>query len=502
MPIHKHKKSRFFQPGFFDSEAAAAKIPALIPRNFPGILGEMQNFRNLITIAGVMVLAGLALLAAELHKTVQLEINGDARTVTTWAVTVGGLLQQQGITLDPADYLAPPASAWLNAGSTIRIQPAYPVNLLADGRYSQLTTAERKPGNILAEAGIALYPGDVLLVNGLPAQPEKALDQAAGQTLQLHRAVPVTIITPQNRQTIYSSAPTLGRALWEAGITFTSADRLDPPADTPLSGPIEAHFQPARRLDITLGDRTVTAFSTAPTVGQALAEAGVALQGLDYSLPAEGKHVPANGKIKVVRVQEQISLSQEPLPNEIEFQPDPELEIDNQRFISIGVYGVKAQQERVRLEDGKEVSRQVTAEWVAREPENRVIGYGTKISKKTAKVPGGTIEYWRAVPMYATSYSPCRLGVPQCNDVTASGLKLQKGVAGVAKSWYGYTVGQRVYVPGYGTAVIADFGNGLPGKNLIDLGYSESDFKVWHQDVTVYFLWPPPPPEQIMWVLP
>ena len=191
------------------------------------------------------MLAGLALLAAELHKTVQLEINGDARTVTTWAVTVGGLLQQQGITLDPADYLAPPASAWLNAGSTIRIQPAYPVNLLADGRYSQLTTAERKPGNILAEAGIALYPGDVLLVNGLPAQPEQALDQAAGQTLQLHRAVPVTIITPQNRQTIYSSAPTLGRALWEAGITFTSADRLDPPADTPLSGPIEAHFLPA-----------------------------------------------------------------------------------------------------------------------------------------------------------------------------------------------------------------------------------------------------------------
>lgn len=462
----------------------------------------MLKIRSLFALAVVMVLAGLALIAGELHKTVQLEINGNTRTVNTWALTTGGLLRLQGIVLAPADRLAPEAATWLHEHSTIRIQRAYPVNLLVDGRYRQLTTPERLPENILAEAGIALYPGDMLLVDGMPVQRNQRLSDAGGHTLQVRRAVPVTITTPQGTQTIYSSAPTLGKALLEAGITFTSADRLEPPADTPLSGSVEARFQPARALEITLDDRTVSVFSAAPTVGEALAEAGLALQGLDYSFPAAEKKIPGSGKIKVVRVQEQIILSQEPLPNETEFQPDPELEIDNQRFIEIGTFGVKAQQERVRLEDGQEVKRQVTAEWVAREPENRVIGYGTKISKKTAKVPDGTIEYWRAVPMYATSYSPCRLGVPQCNDVTASGLKLQKGVAGVAKSWYGYTVGQRVYVPGYGTAVIADFGNGLPGRYLIDLGYSESDFKVWHQNVTVYFLWPPPPPEQIMWVLP
>jgi resuscitation-promoting factor RpfB len=156
----------------------------------------------------------------------------------------------------------------------------------------------------------------------------------------------------------------------------------------------------------------------------------------------------------------------------------------------------------MRYENGQETSRSVEAEWLAQQPETRIVGYGTNITKKILEVPGGEIEYWRAVPMYATSYSPCRLGVPQCNDVTALGIKLQKGVAGVAKSWYAFTAGQQVYVPGYGAAIIADFGNGLPGKNLIDLGFSESDFELWHRDVTVYFLWPPPPPEQIRYVLP
>jgi hypothetical protein len=61
-----------------------------------------------------------------------------------------------------------------------------------------------------------------------------------------------------------------------------------------------------------------------------------------------------------------------------------------------------------------------------------------------------------------------------------------------------------VYVPGYGKAVIVD--NGRPpsftGGYWIDLAYSDDETASWAKWVTVYFITPLPPPEDIIWVLP
>jgi hypothetical protein len=48
---------------------------------------------------------------------------------------------------------------------------------------------------------------------------------------------------------------------------------------------------------------------------------------------------------------------------------------------------------------------------------------GTKVVVRTMEVGGKTIEYWRKVNIYATSYSPCRLGTGKCDNVTASGMQ-------------------------------------------------------------------------------
>jgi uncharacterized protein YabE (DUF348 family) len=451
----------------------------------------------------LLVVIGLALIGLELQKNVTLVVNGQARTISTWGLTVGNLLAKETIRLSTADRLQPVASAWLNEGSVIQLTRASMVSILADGKQRSMRTPLQRAGNILAMAGIRLYPEDQVLVDGEPLSAEQKLPFSGLHTVSVRRAVRVRLETPTGVKTFYSAAPTLGKALWEAGISLQEGDHLAPAAETPLDGPVQASYTPAREITILVDGKQIRTRSAAKNVGEALAEAGLALQGLDYSQPAAHSPLPASGKIDVVRVQEKLEIAQEPMAYEIEYQPDPSLEIDNQRIIESGAFGVMAQQVRLRLENGVEVSRTIEGEWLAREPQNRVIGYGTQITKKVANTAEGKIEYWRAIQMYATSYSPCRLGVPNyCHDITASGLKLQKGVAGVAKSWYGYVVGQRVYVPGYGVAVIADFGNGIPGKYLIDLGFSDHDYQPWHQNVTVYFLWPPPPPEQIMWVLP
>ena len=48
------------------------------------------------------------------------------------------------------------------------------------------------------------------------------------------------------------------------------------------------------------------------------------------------------------------------------------------------------------------------------QPVDQVLGYGTQVVTQTVDTPDGQLEYWRAVTVYATSYSPCRSGVERC----------------------------------------------------------------------------------------
>jgi 3D (Asp-Asp-Asp) domain-containing protein len=239
-----------------------------------------------------------------------------------------------------------------------------------------------------------------------------------------------------------------------------------------------------------------------PTVGDALAQIGIALVGLDYSQPGINKPLPENGRIRVVRVQEQIQVELEPIPFDTIYQPSADLELDNFQVLDPGNYGIRANRIRVRLEEGQEVSRSVEETWVAVEAEPRVLGYGTKIEVRVLNTADGRIEYWRAVPVYATSYSPCNLGLDGCNSTTASGKTLKKGMIGVIRSWYNLMRGWLVYIPGYGYATIEDIGAGVPGRHWIDLGFTDEQYESWHTWTTLYFITPSPSLDVIPWILP
>ena len=116
--------------------------------------------------------------------------------------------------------------------------------------------------------------------------------------------------------------------------------------------------------------------------------------------------------------------------------------------------------------------------------------------------PYGPVEYWRAVPMYATSYSPSRAGTPldaPWFGITRSGKVLKKGM--VAIDMRLIPLGTPLYVPGYGLAIAEDTGSGVRGR-MIDLGYEDDNFISWSTYLTVYLRTPVPPPSQITWILP
>ena len=252
---------------------------------------------------------------------------------------------------------------------------------------------------------------------------------------------------------------------------------------------------------IELKDEVIEVNTAAKTVAEALVEGGLALQAADYSIPDAQADIPENGKISVVRVREEFTLTQTNIPFSVDYIQSGEVELDQREVVQAGEFGVEVTRTRVIYEDDQEVSRVEEVTWVAKEPKEQLTGLGTKVVVRTMDTPNGPIEYWRAVNVYATSYSPCRLGIENyCSSGTASGLTAQHGVIAVTRAWYNLMVGQRLYVPGYGIGVVGDIGGGIPGKYWIDLAYSDNDWVAWYHNVTAYFL--TPVPDNIPWILP
>jgi len=382
-------------------------------------------------------------------------------------------------------------------------QPTTPptVRIIDSDKTITLLTDERVPSVLLGQAGITLNPNDRALLNGLPIALDGPMTNTP-ITLQIRRAVAIILITPDGEEHLQSSAFTVGEVLQEAGIQPSPGDQIAPPLHSPIIGqvssppisnlPITIYYSRSRALTIGTNGKSIRIQSSARTVGEALAEAGIPLLGLDYSLPAENEALPSDGQIRVVRVSESVVLAQKPIPFESEVQASADVPLDQTQILQPGESGLTVERIRIRYEDGEEVSRLTEDETLVRPPKTRILGYGTKVELKTATVDGVQIEYWRAVQMYATSYSPCRSGADQCYPGTSSGQSLRKGLVGLRQSWYLSMQGQQLYIPGYGLASVADVCGGCVGKPWIDLGYSDNDYEQWSSWVTVYFLTPVP----------
>jgi len=379
-------------------------------------------------------------------------------------------------------------------------QPAIPptVTIIDSGQVITLQTDLRNPTSILAQVGIKLNSNDRVLSNGHSAALNEPIHDDP-IVIQIRRAVALTLVTSNGQQQIESSTFTVGDVLTELSVQLNTVDMVDPPLNSPIESGMTITIAQSRTLNISVDGTTIQVQSSARTVGGALAKAGIPLFGLDQAIPSENEALPSDGNIKVVRISESVVLTQKPIPFESEFVASAEVPLDQTQILSPGESGLSIQRIRIRYENGQEVSRVTEDETMVRPPKTRTLGYGTKIEAKTAVVDGVTIEYWRAVQMYATSYSPCRSGGDRCYTGTSSGKSLAKGMVALRYSWYLSMGGQPLYIPGYGYATVEDVCGGCVGKPWIDLGYSDDDFEAWHSWVTVYFL--TPVPQNIVYIL-
>ncbi len=436
------------------------------------------------------------------EETFTVRDEGVAIPVTGSYETVGEVLAAAGVTVTAHDLVAPAPNAAADPATPIAVDRAAEVTVIDEDSVTTYYTHQATLGDFLEEAELATPPGARLLADGAPLAPAE-IDGAPLPARVIFDPYKRAIITDgEERRAVRTTALTVGEALVEAGIALGAHDTVRPPRETPLSAEMDIIIERAAPYVVTADGHTVEVSSDATAVFDVLADNGIALGPLDYTRPALDAAVNPGDTIEVVRVTERIDTEEVAVPFETVFEAVADMPIDTLVEGSPGSDGLLQRRTRVRLENGVEVSRAPDGETLLVAPVNRVLRYGTQIVMRTIDTPSGPVEYWRVVTMRVTSYTATSAGKKPGEPgygITASGVQAGTGVIAVDPTVIPFR--SYVYVPGYGVAFAGDTGGGIKGR-FIDLGYDEDEFQSWRGTVDVYYLGPPPPADEIRWILP
>ncbi|MHB8087738.1 MAG: ubiquitin-like domain-containing protein [Anaerolineaceae bacterium] len=448
----------------------------------------------LIFLTLIGIIAGYLLMGRQLTITV----DGESSQVMTHALTVRGALRSIGVNLTPLDQVSPPASSSLSKITEIKVQLSHPIQVWNDSTktLTAVDTAATTPAEILVTAGILPGAGDAIRLNGLVVPMDQPLNIMGSFVLQYTPAISLDLNLDGVETSFYTAAFSVGTALWEKGINIHGGDALSQSFTGSVDAQSALMINKARSLIITADGKDISTYATAASVGEVLAKVGVSLQDLDYSKPAESDPLPEDGRIFVVRVREEVLREQQSIPFTTTTQTDDTMESGQTQTITAGENGLQVATVRIRYEDGEEVSRETEETIVLKEPVTAVVVAGSKLVVSTIQACDVPVNYYKAVTVTATSYSPCNSGSDTCLPKTAMGTTVKKGVLAVDSTWWPTLKGTQICVPGYGIGVVQDTGSYPGTHHWIDLGYTDAEFAAAGQltfyNLTVYLLGPFP----------
>ena len=458
----------------------------------------MAGIIFLLVLSG-LIAAGYA--AAQESYTLYLD-DHLPQTVSGNFGTVAEVLAAAGIETRPEDLVVPGLTDTAVPHTGIQIIRAQAVTVRSEAGTQTYWTRQSTIGAFLVEWGVLPQRTDQIAADGLPVSFAMLDQTPLPQTLEIGRFVTITILDGGQQQTVRTATQTVGSALAEAGIEVYGSDGVTPTLGAWLQPNMTIQVRRSFPLTIAVDGRIIQIRSHHSSVLDVLAEAGIGLVGYDYTKPGPETPLKANDTIQVIRVTEDFRLVDQSIQYQTLWQASDQLDLDTTALISAGQPGIQRQRVRVRYENGVEVSQTVDGEWVAQQPVNQVIGYGTRINVQTIDTPDGPLEYWRVVRMRVTSYTAASSGKapdhPQYG-ITASGVLAGNGVVAIDRSVVPFR--SYVYVPGYGRALAGDTGGGVRGR-WIDLGYDQDKYVSWSGYVDVYYLTPVPAPEDINYLLP
>jgi uncharacterized protein YabE (DUF348 family) len=470
----------------------------------------MKNFAGRHRLAGFLLLilvvtvVSVILINGPWLKISQYTIIDGGETVTIQGDfdTVGQVLSVTEITMLPQDQVSPSISDAPDPQTPIMILRAKEVTLVMDGKIQTYWTVQSGLASFLDEAGITLQRNDLIFADEQQIPLNPLANAPLPGAFEIRHLTNVTIHDGQEVFNLQTQAQTVSEVLQEAGIAVNEADKVSPDLHVWLNPNAEIQVDRAIPYTIIADNQQFQTLSHSTETLTVLAEASLALIGQDFTIPGPDVELTAGDTIQVIRVTEDFLIEEESIPNESLWQGTDELELDQRSLLSTGAPGVMKRRWQIRYENGNEVSRELDDEWVAHEPINEIMGFGTRVVVRTLDTPEGPIEYSRVVRMKVTAYTAASAGKSPDDPgygITASGVPAGTGVVAIDPTVVPFR--STLYVPGYGMAFAGDTGGGVKGR-FIDLGYDDGELIAWSGYVDVYYLTPVPLAEQINYLIP
>jgi uncharacterized protein YabE (DUF348 family) len=353
-----------------------------------------RRWRSLL-LGGLIMAAvgGAALLTWTQSKPVTIIVDGNAHPTRTRAETVGDMLRELSIGVTPSDRVTPELAAPISADMIVRVERARAVALTVDGTLRSVWTPDTNPADILSAAGVTLDPGDRVILDGTHSRYEDLSRWPVPvAAIQVRHTVSLQVDDDGALHIIQTTSDTIGEALFEAGITLYLADRVTPPLSSRIPAQTESLLIRIRRaipLTITVDGRQFQA-RTRPlpnvTVADALADAGVALIGLDVVVPDEATPITPGMDIRVIRVRDEIQIEQRQVPFATRYQPTSALPSGERILRREGEPGVQSVRWRIRYEDDMMAAQTLESVTLLRAPIDRLILYGTGVSRSALEL--------------------------------------------------------------------------------------------------------------------
>ena len=469
-------------------------------------------------LLGLLVLLVLASGCQSGPRRVVVEINGRSFQHTTRQRLGRNVLRELGLVLAQEDLASFPSEARVARGIPIRVALARRFDLIDDGEVTHLRSHARDVAGVLTRFGIDVGPRDQLVLGGVPCGVGTPISHPttpdAGDTAAWIRQIrrPIALSVRRSRRfevrdgstviEAHTTEGTVGEALAQNGIVVQEGDQVTPPLVSPIESGLSVSIERSTPIVLDVGGVPQRVRSRLSTVAAVMEDAGITLADDDYVLPSADAPIIEGLRLAVVRVQRQAYVEEVPISFEERWEPDPEMQIDERRISEWGREGAQRKRVSVVYENRSEASREVEDEWVARQPRDRIIEYGTNVVLRELETPEGTITYWRKLRMLATSYNAPTAGKPLDHPayaITRSGLRARKGIIAVDPRVI--DLSQEMYVPEYGPGLAADTGGAIKWRR-IDLCYDDDNLVLWNQWVDAYLLAPMPPRDEINWIIP
>lgn len=326
-----------------------------------------------------------------------------------------------------------------------------------------------------------------------------------GMTLSINNAKKTIIISIDGKENKVSTFKgTVNEVLKENNIVLGAKDKATPSKNAKVKKSDRIDIEKAVIVNVAVDGKELKVQTTESTVGKMFEAEGIVIKDTDKVIPSRIIPIENGLNVSVIRVESKVIKESLPVEFTTVVKRNNDALSGTTKVLQDGQAGERVITTELVYEDGKEVSKKVVSDVVAKEPVNKIVSVGTLAVLNLSRgdtgessINASNIAYKNVIRAQATAYtadfaSTGKRPGDRGYGKTATGTTARRnpsGYSSIAVDPKVIPLGTKLYIEGYGYGIAEDTGGAIKG-NIIDVFFnSNSECIRWgRRTVNVYIL--------------